>query len=218
MNLSFFIRHYVKRGILEKIARYDFRENFYMSFVMLNYKGKRELLSNYRKKYNLHTFIETGTFLGDTADAMKKYFPKIYTIELQPELAKEAIERFKNTDIEVLYGDSAKLLPGILSKINNKSILFWLDAHFSGSQIEGNKVLTTARGEKDTPILEELDIILKDGLGRNVILIDDARAFGHNNDYPTIKHLKTFLNERGVSNKMISIKNDIIRITPINSL
>jgi hypothetical protein len=70
------------------------------------------------------------------------------------------------------------------------------------------------KSEKETPIMEELEIILSNGLKNNVILVDDARCFTGENDSPTINTLKRFLYKNGITFKPIIIKNDIIRIIP----
>ena len=48
--------------------------------------------------------------------------------------------------------------------------LFWLDGHYSGG--------VTARGSKETPILDEVDKILSTKESRHVLIVDDARCFG----------------------------------------
>jgi hypothetical protein len=44
-----------------------------------------------------------------------------------------------------------------------------------------------------------------------VILIDDARCFTGENDYPTLDELKSFVAERKPNHKF-SVEHDIIRI------
>lgn len=201
MTLSFFFKHYIKKV-------------FYEKFVMLEYNQKRELILKYKNKFNSSIFVETGTYFGDTVAAMKKHFLKLYTIELQKDLAKKNIERFKDDDsVDVFQGNSAEVLLDIIPKLNSNS-LFWLDAHYSSEFFAGGTFIQTAKADKETPILEELEIILSNGLRNNVILIDDARCFKGENDYPTITELKAFLNKKEIKNKQILVKNDIIRIFP----
>src|SRR3990172_7062591 len=97
--------------------------------------------------FKLDTFIETGTFYGDTTDAAAKIFKHIHTIELSSQLYEKACKRFKNNPtISVHLGDSAEQLKKILPTISG-SILFWLDSHYckGGTKAESN-----------TPILHEL--------------------------------------------------------------
>jgi len=157
------------------------------------------------QRLKIKNLIETGTYLGETVLAIKGYFQKIYSIELGKDLyllAKKTFHDDKN--VEIIYGDSAKVLPEIVKKIY-KPYVFWLDAHFS----EG----ITTKGATKTPILQELKSILKNKIKNHVILVDDARLFTGNNDYPTIKEVKTLVKEFLPKHK-INIESDIIIITP----
>lgn len=181
---------------------------------MLNHTDRRKEILKYKNKYNPEWFVETGTFMGDTADAMKSHFKKVYTIELSAELAEKCQERFRNCpEVEVFQGDSAALLSSILYGLEG-GILFWLDAHYSGEFYHGSTFVRTVKAEQESPILNELEIILSRGLNKNVILIDDARCFVGANGYPTKTELKRYLNQKGIGNNQIQIKNDIIRIVP----
>lgn len=181
---------------------------------MMDYTKKRELLQWYGKQYGTTLFVETGSFLGDTAFAMKDSFEKVFTIELQEELAEKCRQRFAGEPkVSVYQGNSAEVLRDILPELPGNT-LFWLDAHYSSAFHLGNTFIQTARGSKDTPIVEELQILLQDGLKKNVILIDDARLFVGKYDYPTLQELKEFLKGYGIAGSQVQVKNDIIRITP----
>ena len=125
--------------------------------------------------FNLDTFIETGTFYGDTTAAAANIFNHIHTIELSPQLYQQAIKRFKETrNISVHQGDSAEELKKIVPAITG-SILFWLDSHYckGGTKAESN-----------TPILQELAAIKFSGITDAVILIDDICCFRPFKDIP----------------------------------
>jgi len=148
-------------------------------------------------------FVETGTFRGDTTNQMKACAQQVYTIELSHPFFQKAVERFKKyPNVECLEGDSMHILPEVLKKISEKT-LFWLDGHYSAGQ--------TARGEKDTPIMEELASIRHANLPSFVLLIDDARCFGSATDYPTIDELKERVKHLW-GNVFFENKDDIIRI------
>ncbi len=167
------------------------------------HKKKQTIIKQYQKFYSLSIFIETGTYKGDMVQAMKNNFKKIYSIELGEDLYKKAKEKFKKEKhIIILNGDSGKLLPEILNNIK-EPCLFWLDAHYSKG--------CTVKGELDTPIRQELKSIFNHSIKNHVILIDDARCFTGENDYPTIEELKEFTKNNSNYNKF-EIKNDIIRI------
>lgn len=166
---------------------------------------KRETLRSYGEKYNLSCFVETGTYLGGTVDAMKSFFSEIYSIELDKKLAEAAKIKFKDFPyIKIIEGDSATVLPNLLSNIK-KPTLFWLDGHYSAG--------FTAKGSKETPIIEELNCIFSQSNKNWAVLIDDARCFNGKHDYPTLKSLKKYVVEK-VPGSQIKVKNDIIRITP----
>ena len=171
---------------------------------------KEELLKDYAVKYKCSALIETGTFLGDMVASQLLNFRNIASIEISKELYEKAVERFKNHSWVYLYlGDSAHKLSDVIDDINKKTtvgkILFWLDGHWSA----GN----TGRGDKDTPVLEELNVIFEK-LETAIILIDDARCFINEGifiEYPTLKELKEYVLEKKPTAN-IDINMDIIRI------
>ena len=163
---------------------------------------KSKIIKMYAKKFSINIFIETGTYLGNTVNAVKKSFKKIYSIELNRTLYLKAKQKFiKYKHINVILGDSSEKLPEILSKIESPC-LFWLDAHYSG----GN----TSKTNVETPITKELQCILNYPHKNHVILIDDALDFTGKNDYPTIPELKEMINQ--YEEKVIITKENIIRI------
>jgi len=164
---------------------------------------KQKLIKKYAKKYKIKTFVETGTHHGQMIWALKNSFEKIFTIELSEALYKKAKIKFsKFNHIKVFHGDSGILLKTVLAHIR-EPCCFWLDAHYSKGD--------TVRGEKETPIIEELNCILKHPVKKHIILIDDAREFKGRRDYPTIKKLKELVSSYAPEKK-VEVKDDIIRI------
>ena len=148
--------------------------------------------------------IETGTYLGEMVEAMQRRFEKIYSIELSPELYVRARERFSEAEnVRIALGDSARVLPMILAELHEPA-LFWLDGHFS----EGN----TAKGDRETPILDELDAIFRNEVKGHVVLIDDARCFDGTGDYPTLAELERVVRARN-PNASFEVRDDIIRVS-----
>ena len=165
---------------------------------------KQMAIEEYQKKFNAKILVETGTYLGDMVEAQRNRFEKIYSVELSKKLFQRAVKKFKlYPHINILNGDSGIVLNKIVSGIEVPA-LFWLDGHYS----EG----ITAKGVKECPVEEELQAILKSEL-RHIILIDDARLFNGTHDYPTLDELKQLYNKSG-RNYSITIKDDIIRLTP----
>ena len=165
---------------------------------------KQRVIINYQKKYNCSTFIETGTYLGDTVEALKTKFKKVISIELGMDLYINAKERFLNDkNIEIFQGDSGKVLPQIVLGLKDPAI-FWLDGHYSAG--------ITAKGDKICPILEELDAIFDNSNLNHILLIDDARDFVGEGDYPTIDRLTDYIKSKNERYK-VQVKHDIIRYT-----
>ncbi len=168
--------------------------HFYKSTILKDYA---------KKKYSLDILIETGTGKGNMIQAVLKCFKKIYSIELSSELYNQAKKHFlKHDHIKLYHGDSAYILPEILSNIT-QPVLFWLDAHYSGGK--------TARGKIDTPIMKELEAIFKYSKHDHVLLIDDANLFNGKNDFPTLDKLREFILKNRPKWKFIN-KDNVIRV------
>jgi hypothetical protein len=136
---------------------------------------------------------------------MKDSFDRLYSIELSKELYEKTKERFKGVKhIELIHGDSGLELGNVIKKINQPA-LFWLDGHYSAGD--------TARGDKETPIYEEMSHILNATDRGDVIIIDDARCFGTDPSYPSIVELSDFIRSKRI-NIDIVVQDDSIRITP----
>ncbi len=164
---------------------------------------KRSIIKKIIIDHNCRTLVETGTYLGDTPWHLKNELDLIYSIELSHDLASLAKRRFRNyPKVKIVSGDSAQKLREIVPKLESKTV-FWLDGHFSGG--------ITAQGLLDCPIFDELETILTDCPVPWVILIDDARCFGFNRDYPSVSELKEFINKK-FPDASFSMENDIIRV------
>ncbi|MCU7551289.1 hypothetical protein OCK74_19360 [Chitinophagaceae bacterium LB-8] len=164
---------------------------------------KRLEIKEYAKEHQIKILVETGTYLGETVDYFKDFFKKIISIELDHKLYARAKEKFsKEKHIQIYQGDSGDAIQNIIENIS-EPCLFWLDGHYS----EG----ITAKGELNTPIIKELDHIFNHKVDNHIILIDDARCFTGNDDYPTIEFLRNYIKQKDSSLKF-SVKDDIIRV------
>jgi hypothetical protein len=162
------------------------------------------VIKEYATKASFRTFIETGTFMGRMVYGVRHIFDRILSIELEENLCRNVRKYFRRyPHIKIIHGDSGRLLPEILSNIS-EPCLFWLDAHYSGG--------ITAKGDFETPIMQEVAHILSHRTRNHCILIDDARCFVGQNDYPSIQGLKEFILAK-CPDSFIEIKDDIIRIT-----
>ena len=164
---------------------------------------KQMTVKEYANMFKTDIFVETGTYLGEMVFALKDVFQQIYSIELSTKLYEKVNKKFsKYKHISIYNGDSSLVLPKILNKVH-KPCLFWFDAHYSAG--------ITAKGEKETPILDELKHIFNHPIDGHIILIDDARCFIGQNDYPTIGELRNIVLSR-YPDSIFDVKDDIIRI------
>lgn len=169
------------------------------------HRVKQDTLRFLMEAYGLKNLVETGTFLGDMVHAMKELFHEIYTIEINPTLAENAKKRFrKYPHIQVINGDSGAILDQIMPKISAPT-LFWLDGHYSGG--------ITGKGKKETPIIEEISHIVKGPELSHVLVVDDARCFGKEADYPSLEEFKNYLHSR-CTDLIINVINDSIICIP----
>jgi hypothetical protein len=177
-----------------------------------SYEVKREILKEYQGKYKLRTFVETGTFMGDTVDYFKDQFSEVISIELAADLAQKAKKRFDGVkNVTIIQGDSAQVLKKIV-KNRKEPILFWLDGHYSSEFFVGDVFIKTAKTDVDTPVVDELKTILECNTD-HIILVDDARLFVGLNDYPSISQVKKIVRKSG-KKYAVKVELDIIRITP----
>ncbi len=114
-------------------------------------------------------YVETGSYRGFMIDDVIDEYDVIHSIELSRKWYHYCREKFsQDTHVHLYEGDSQAVLPLVLENIDEPAVIF-LDAHYSGG--------TTARGEEDTPLLKELDIV-----GRrhheDIIIIDDTSFLG----------------------------------------
>lgn len=166
---------------------------------------KRNVIRTYARNAGIRTLVETGTLFGDTLYALRDDFDRLVSIELDDCLYAAALKRFRRfPKIQILHGDSGERIHEVLAGLREPTI-FWLDGHFSGG--------ITATAAEETPVNTELDAILRNPVRDHIVLIDDARCFGRDLDYPTIGQLRDFIRRKSPQSEMM-IEDDIIRILP----
>ena len=166
---------------------------------------KRRIVAGYATSFAVSTFVETGTYRGDTSAVLCTLVDRVISIELDPRLADLARARFaESPNVEIITGDSADVLPGVVRGLTAPG-LFWLDGHFSDG--------VTALGSQVTPIEQELCTVLHPGGPDHVVLIDDARLFDGTNGYPTLERVQARATELrpGWS---FTVAADIVRLHP----
>ena len=169
-----------------------------------------DLVLKLKQHGNIKTFIETGTYRGATAVWAAGYFDKVITIELSPELLREAVIQHSEwcPTITFIPGNSKDELARIVPTLDERAI-FWLDAHYSGA--------STVGVEAECPLLGELEAIVSSKL-LHYILIDDAHMFTttpptpHNPaHWPSYDTIQTMLVLHGY---VVKIIDDVIVALP----
>jgi hypothetical protein len=118
----------------------------------------------------LQTFVETGTFKGETLRLACPLFKECHSVELSPKLYRAAVKQFGGqAGVHLHHGPSPEFLRAKRDRFASVPTLFWLDAHWCVAE-------QTAGGESQTPLLAELEAI--HALHpQSVLLIDDARLY-----------------------------------------
>lgn len=132
-------------------------------------KAKRSVLHRYGDPSD--TWIETGTFMGDTTDFLSRSAAHVYSIEPQPQLYARAKQRFLERDnVTVIEGLSEDCIGALLDSITGP-VSLWLDGHYSAG--------STHKGPIDTPIRQELHEVAEriHSLDVLTVLVDDVRCF-----------------------------------------
>ena len=167
------------------------------------------LVQALQKTFDLRTFIETGTFLGDSAAWASQRFERVYTIERSEDLWQRAQQRLAPLDnVTCLWGDSRQALKSLTTTAQERT-LFWLDAHWSGDDTYGEK--------DECPLSDELEVILGNRPG-SYVLIDDARLFlsppplPHNPaNWPAVDQVVGLLSKHGL---YVVVLEDVIVAVP----
>lgn len=110
------------------------------------------------KKYNIKTFVETGTWKGHTTELVSELVHKAFTIEIDEEYWKESNYLSTIKNVVTCFGSSDIILDELFTDDKVESpVLFYLDAHWKDSW----------------PLLDELKVIAKHKLSDCVIIIHD---------------------------------------------
>ncbi len=166
---------------------------------------KHATVREYARRFGCRLLVETGTFQGGTVAALRDDFQRIWSIELNPQLAARARDRFVDAPhVTILAGDSNIELPQLLSSLDGPT-LFWLDAHYS-------KGVPSALSDQGDPLERELRAVLDLAEPRHVILIDDARYCGVLEGWPSIAEIEHIVAESRLPLE-VELRRDIVRIS-----
>ena len=103
---------------LYKIARLDFSNpHSYTKYLLINC---------IRKNTGATILIEAGTFHGTTAERCSRIFERVYSIELDEQLATAARQRLaRRTNVRIIEGDARKVILEILADENMRELVVY---------------------------------------------------------------------------------------------
>jgi hypothetical protein len=167
-------------------------------------------------KYKIPFYVETGGASGDSVKAIAPLFQKCWTIELLETEVKDL-----PSNVTWLIGESEKHLPRIIKTLDGarkederQFVLFYLDAHYCGTEPSDNDY-------EECPVLSEIEIVSTYGEDA-IIIIDDARLFfGHPpyphdpREWPSICEIFTLLKEK-FPHHHITITDDYVLAIPLH--
>jgi hypothetical protein len=168
-----------------------------------------QLALRLKNEWDLHTFVETGTWGARTAIWAAQHFDAVYTIELSENHYQHVVELYGHMEkIEFILGDSRVELSRVLEKASTTSLIF-LDAHWSCD------LGYDRPGMGECPLLEELAAINASDKG-HVILIDDARYFTNGPGEPHLAEQWPAIEEvmGALGLREIWIEDDVIVAVP----
>jgi hypothetical protein len=127
-------------------------------------------LKDIRSRFGIDVAIETGTYRGGGTLHLSEFFDTVYTIEIIEEIFNSVT--FSKGNIVKYLGDTATILPIIISEVSSKKCLFWLDAHLpylDGVSFANNVYF---------PLEDELRIISNSrNFSNDYFIIDDLRIY-----------------------------------------
>lgn len=136
------------------------------------------LVEHLRTALPITTFVETGTFEGETITRVRPYFDEIHSIELSDLYFASAVKTFASDHgVHLHHGDSPDVLAKLRPALAARPVLYWLDAHWC------NVDDSTGSEMSECPLLAELDA-LEELNEASVLIIDDARLFLATPPYP----------------------------------
>jgi hypothetical protein len=143
------------------------------------------------------TWVETGTFRGETTALLAGVARRVVSLEPEPTLHAAALRRFARTpNVEIVNATSEQAFGTLLPTLEGP-LCFWLDGHFSGGP--------TFKGPSDTPVLHELAVIAGQlpRWPQALVLVDDLRLFTgqvHNyGEYPPLGVLVAWAEAQGLA-------------------
>jgi hypothetical protein len=179
----------------------------------ISFSIEKKLLQFFRQQLQVTTFVETGTYQGDSMNVAADIFDECHSIELSQDLYEATQSKFAGrANIKLYQGESATILNAASEQFAERPVVFWLDAHWCVGE-------NTAGQDSQSPLRDELRAI-----GRlhpqSVVLIDDARLYlcpppePHRfTDWPDFHDIVILLQSLSQHHRLM-ILNDVILFYP----
>lgn len=204
------VKRMLSKNFLVNSAPYRVLRYLYESFnwIRRGYRPPSPLATKHaamrRNAVPNATWVETGTYRGETTRVLSKNGMFVHSVEPDSTLCLNARSYFKPySNVEIIHGLSEEILPKLLPKLSG-NVNFWLDGHASGGE--------TYCGPIETPICRELECISENlyRFGSVAVMIDDVRCFksesGGDGSYPSLGFLVGWADENQLT---WSIEQDI---------
>ena len=148
---------------LYRLARFDvFNPHSYSKF---------RTLRSVQQRTGATQLIETGTYLGVTTRRCAPHFAKVFTIELDHELATQAREQLRPlANVTLIEGDADREMRTLFEDAAVRDVLVFLDGHYSGAG--------TAVGDAPEPAVDVLEFLAQHESRLRAVVVDDFREFG----------------------------------------
>jgi FkbM family methyltransferase len=145
-------------------------------------------LNQFVSQYGCDIYIETGTGICDCfSHAITYPFTEFYSIDIDGQLIDNAKSMFNQSNMHFIHDYSHLGLEQILTTIpKEKTILFFLDAHFPGADFHKMtyKESITQFKEDAFPLMKEINVIKKyRDISKDVFIIDDWFLYEPNLNY-----------------------------------
>ena len=130
-------------------------------------------------EFNLKNFVESGTGTGDSMKVVVngRLFKNYYGIELE-KFYIEQLEKTFEDEVKFYNGYSKDEMENVLDDLDTCPTLFWLDAHFPGSDYKHLPYDSIKDETIRIPLEIELEIISKTrDISKDIFIIDDLRVY-----------------------------------------
>ena len=135
------------------------------------------IIDGLRRRTKAQNFIEAGTCHGTTAARCSRIFNRVFTIEIDPEVARESAQFLRNRcNVSLFQADALQAIPEIIEHHNLDRIIVFLDAHAALGH--------APPGLAAEPALQELEVLARYKDRLCGVIVDDFRNFGAASGFP----------------------------------